>query len=793
MPAPPSLATDTGPVMPRESHTLIQHISGGIGGNGGTGQQGGSGGAGQGPRMTYNIGTVDDFGIHIHTPGPEQQQQMNAMERAKITEWLSPINFFLRQADISQSQQKGTGGWLLADPQFQQWESGSGKTLWCHGIPGVGKTVLVSMVVSHLGARFEDNNIGVACAYLDYKEADDQTPVKVLAGLWRQLILGRDIGSAKILYQRHHEKGTPPTLDEVSNVLHAAIREFSQVYIVIDAVDEYPETQRQILLEYITMLGPAVNLMITSRPHIAPDSTLPNLDTLEIRVDEGDIGKYVDAQIRMSRLLKKHVQNQPDLQKEIHSKIICTVDGMFLLAKLHMDSLSTKGTVKSVREALKALPKTLNDRYDDAMRRIKEQNEDSRNIANSTLAWVANTKRRLTALELQTALAIEPGTKALDKDNMLDIDTILSACAGLVIVDEQISVVRLVHYTTQEYLDSIQPQQFPDVQTEITCSLLTYLAFDESLEPDLDIPFLEYSQYCLMHAAGPPEHVLNTMILGFLARAPQLRLQNLKRQPTSTVPPWSFDDWPYKPSPLWIAAAANLLETARSILHNGATFQQGSDCSEILVASYYGHLQMVKLLIKHGSDVNVQGGYHGTALYAASINGHKDVVQLLIEHGADVNGYNRSTSQVASDVGWKDMIDILREFSIPVNMQGGHHGSALQAASVIGHQDIAQLLIDHGADVNVQGGYYGSALQAASVMGHQDIVQLLIKYSADVNVQGGYHGSALQAALDVGHNDIVHLLIEHGAGANVHGSDTTLQAVGPPQEWMPFTRPPPLF
>jgi hypothetical protein len=56
------------------------------------------------------------------------------VERKQIIEWLSPINFFLWQADISQARQHGTGGWFLADPHFQEWESGSGKTLWCHGI-----------------------------------------------------------------------------------------------------------------------------------------------------------------------------------------------------------------------------------------------------------------------------------------------------------------------------------------------------------------------------------------------------------------------------------------------------------------------------------------------------------------------------------------------------------------------------------------------------------------------------------------------------------------------------------
>jgi hypothetical protein len=58
----------------------------------------------------------------------------SAAERTRIIDWLSPINFFLRQADISNVRQPGTGEWLLADPHFQEWKNGSGRTLWCRGI-----------------------------------------------------------------------------------------------------------------------------------------------------------------------------------------------------------------------------------------------------------------------------------------------------------------------------------------------------------------------------------------------------------------------------------------------------------------------------------------------------------------------------------------------------------------------------------------------------------------------------------------------------------------------------------
>jgi hypothetical protein len=187
------------------------------------------------------------------------------------------------------------------------------------------------MVVDHLAAEDRQEKIGVACMYLNHKEAESQTPKKLLSGLWRQLVLGRNVGSlARELYRQHQEKSTTLSLDEAFDVLRSAVAEFLKVYIVIDAIDEYPEIQRQILLKFLTMMGPTVNLMITSRPHISPNGSLPNLGALEIRANEGDLQRYVDAQIQISSRLSKHIQTRADLQEEIHSRVTRAVDGMYV-------------------------------------------------------------------------------------------------------------------------------------------------------------------------------------------------------------------------------------------------------------------------------------------------------------------------------------------------------------------------------------------------------------------------------------------------------------------------------
>ncbi|KAJ7483680.1 hypothetical protein FB451DRAFT_976648, partial [Mycena latifolia] len=65
-----------------------------------------------------------------------------AEKRQNILDWMSPLNFLQRQADVFGALQSGTGEWLLGEAGFQEWESGSGKVLFCRGIPGAGKTIL---------------------------------------------------------------------------------------------------------------------------------------------------------------------------------------------------------------------------------------------------------------------------------------------------------------------------------------------------------------------------------------------------------------------------------------------------------------------------------------------------------------------------------------------------------------------------------------------------------------------------------------------------------------------------
>ncbi|KAJ7108251.1 ankyrin repeat-containing domain protein [Mycena epipterygia] len=714
-------------------------------------------------------------------------RQNDAVEHKKILDWITPLNFFQRQADIFSVWQVGTGEWLLSDPQFKSWESGTEQVLWCRGIPGAGKTVLSSMVVNHL--RVESlNDIGVACVYLNHKETEVQTPVNLLAALWKQLVIGKTLSSAvHALYQQHHERDTRPSLDEILNLLQSAMAQHSRTYFIVDALDEYPEDQRDVLLRYLSLLSrPTTSLMITSRPHVTLDPFLPNVQMMEIYATEDDILQYVDMHIQQSPRLFRHIKAHPELQEEICSKIINNVEGMFLLAKLHIESLATKNTIKAIRDALQHLPKDLNQTYDEAMERINRQNEDDTQLAKLALTWVAYAKRPLSVAELREALAIDPDASTLDVNDLLDINIVLSVSAGLIIVDETMSVVRLIHYTAQHYFDKIQTIKFPSAHTTIASRCLTYLSFSEFSHIQfkqsawiphettetwvMEHPMIVYSQYVLLHAANSPGLDIYHQIENFLCKANSWRKFWFALEWGSPAPPWNYGDWPSLPSLLWFSAISNLIDMARYLLVHGMDAK--SKTSALCAAAFYGHLEMVKLLVESGADPNVEGGMHGTALRSAAYNGSVPVVQHLIEHGADVNtrGKQHVTAlHAAASAGEVSVVQLLIDKGAKVNAQSTKYGTALQAAALAGEQEVVQLLLTMGANVNAHGGEYGTALQAAVRKRNEPLIQFLIGIGANVNTQGGYYGTALQAASYMGYDLEVGLLIEMGAEVNAQG------------------------
>jgi hypothetical protein len=79
-------------------------------------------------------------------------------------------------------------------------------------------------------------------------------------------------------------------------------------------------------------------------------------------------------------------------------------------------------------------------------------------------------------------------------------------------------------------------------------------------------------------------------------------------------------------------------ELTETLLKNGGNVnarEQDSGNSLLITAAWNGQLEMVKLLITKGADLNLSNDSGVTALIGASYKGHEKVVRELLSHGAD--------------------------------------------------------------------------------------------------------------------------------------------------------------
>ena len=249
----------------------------------------------------------------------------------QILDWLSSMDFASQQNDHLRRRQTGTGQWLLGSDEFQQWLETPGKTLFCPGIPGAGKTILTAIVVDHLLGQYQSQPaVGMAYIYCNFRRQDEQRLDYLLASLLKQLSRKQPSvpNATKQLYERHNSKRTRPSTDELTGALRSVIGSSSRTFIIIDALDECQMSERTRFLENCFALRDRcnINLFMTSR--FLPDITarFDNASTLEIRAAPEDVNKYLAGQMYQ---LPQCVGRDAGIQEEIKRAIVEAVDGMY--------------------------------------------------------------------------------------------------------------------------------------------------------------------------------------------------------------------------------------------------------------------------------------------------------------------------------------------------------------------------------------------------------------------------------------------------------------------------------
>ena len=173
----------------------------------------------------------------------------------------------------------------------------------------------------------------------------------------------------------------------------------------------------------------------------------------------------------------------------------------FLLISLTMDAILGEITAYGRRQKLRTMTEglDLNDVYGATLERIKEQGGEKTRLGMAALMWISHSERLLQLDELSHALVVEIGSRDFNPQRIPSVETLLSCCLGLIVIDREASTVRLIHFTLQEYLYTY-PNLFGPTHSIMAETCLTYLNFQtiKGISSTLSVlpestPFLRYS------------------------------------------------------------------------------------------------------------------------------------------------------------------------------------------------------------------------------------------------------------------------------------------------------------
>jgi ankyrin repeat protein len=146
------------------------------------------------------------------------------------------------------------------------------------------------------------------------------------------------------------------------------------------------------------------------------------------------------------------------------------------------------------------------------------------------------------------------------------------------------------------------------------------------------------------------------------------------------------------------AAKSGDVKSAKSLVgckNDRCTTDDERRSTPLIYAAIFGQLEVVRVLLEGGANVESTNANQQTALHEAAFRGHVDMCRLLLDWGAKVDHVDK----------WKE--------------------TPLQDAAWMGHLSVVKLLVERGADVRLRDENGRTASDMARSGGKRDVVQWL--------------------------------------------------------------------
>ncbi|KAK8246904.1 hypothetical protein HDK90DRAFT_24575 [Phyllosticta capitalensis] len=678
--------------------------------------------------------------------------------RHRYLHFISPLDFESIHKETLRKRCPGTGDWLLEHESFEDWfDNQDAQLLWCHGPPGVGKSMLSSIVMDHIQSHptTMPESVGKAFVSFRYDQLESQDPAKVIAAILKQLAMQQKEFPVELVdfFSDHYKNARHPSAEKCTEMIATLGSRFAQTLIVMDALDECDEGPRERILNLIPEFKAKV--FITSRPEPSIREAFNQIAVPDFEIDtkttQEDIQKYVTGYLKsLTRPL------DGDIEVEIADALISRANGSFLWVHLQLETIRRQKNPKDIRRVLQNLPRGLNDTYARILKKIEDQDETLRDLGFSCLLWVLNSRYPLSMDELRTAIATNETCNSLhdvieNRDSYSEIDILDSSCNLLTLYDDEYDEyekkkrVRFVHYSVAEFLEhqAVEMRTLKDfwnkelMESKLAATCIQYLMLASPYEEASDISFHQYCAYNfdehIIRAGEAHYQQLQTLLDRLLGKGVELQeMARIRCRFYSYV----------NPHPL---SAVDIIYTSRlcelSVITGDSKWKnQVLHVHEWVLefAIVKGSSDLVEKVLEHTSNpANLR------LLSTAIAKGHASILRILLQSGADPNEvdpddlyYQDSTLLEKVCGNWCPGDAVLEVTQILLFFGAkGREGDSSFSTALLGallerdKHDTARLLLRSGATATTE-----SLSAAAYEHANVDILDMILQQGIDPNI-----------------------------------------------------------
>ena len=186
--------------------------------------------------------------------------------------------------------------------------------------------------------------------------------------------------------------------------------------------------------------------------------------------------------------------------------------------------------------------------------------------------------------------------------------------------------------------------------------------------------------------------------------------------------------------------------------------------------AYNDDAEAIGQWLLNAGDPDVRADNGQTLLHAAVHGGHLELVKLLIAHGADVNAcsnespYNTYPAQTAAYNGLLDILDTLVMHGADITVETENGCTLIHLAVFNNELAIIQYLLDREADTEIPAASGVTPLCSATMHSLSEAAELLLRAGADVNYIGKNGKSPL---FYVGSREALEIMLAHGARLDI--------------------------